>query len=1070
MEPVTNLSPAQLSPDLTPTPHPDQAMPSSPPIQADKLPAEQAITHSPKLNGPAKRGIAAAIAAFEKGPDKSLTPKAHTPILKKSVRALNNTSQPSPTRLKDPVGEPQAPAGDHQASDHKNPDPVVDHNNPTGDEKDLATDPKPLVANAKDPVADQMDSAGDKRHPAGNQPSAPAVKPNQATKALRNEQKPPLKKSEPTPAVKGHPRISNVNAAATTAAATNATAKALLRASVSVRTAPTRTVTKPTANPVHSPTAARRTSLLVNPTKPPLKSAGTAATTTPTAAAANSRKLPANNPAPPGRTAHSSLAPGKKLSTAPGATTNKTTGASPAALATDQSIAELETKLSQAQLDLVSKSEQLATLEAKLEELAKSADAEKEKLKSEIDSLNLKIEELANVAQAEAADSLATLDATKAEREAAKVRAIELEQVVNSHQQNQSDLSAKQAEALSQVEQLEELIGELKKQLEEANASKDAAMAEMSTQHSQELSCKLEEARLEFQAQKATLESRLKQLETDLENSEHETTAKFESTLSEEVRKKTEQVTTQHAEERERLNSLHASQLEAVTREHEAVLRNLRETFEAKVAEAEKAFADLKESTGSLESMLTEQHTQELLSAIEEAKNTVTKELESSISSIKQEHTAALAQLEAEITQVKEAKSALEQEQEKLKDENQALQADKQALEARLTSEIEALQAENATKLDQEYQRAKDELNESNIAQLKAFRQSSQESTDQLLLSHKAELDALKSALQSDFASEKTTIENELSQTKVELSALHSDLSTTRASHQDLSDQIDRLTAELETAKALLAESQAKLNEPVKSDELEELQQLLIKSEETLAEQKAEFERQHEESRLEFEHARGLHSTEITKHIEDRTLLEKELRSLKEQIESDQDRIKISHSLVEELGQTIEQEMKKREQVEDQLRQLQKSPGGQGPHATQNNKISSSTNANLVELHEAHNLKILELENEVDKWKDIAMKKEDETEEMKFRIKFLEDMIQKEDEDDDTEDNQEVEKNLTRDRHDLDHEYRSSSHDDHQLESIINDGDRGVEVENHPKVHASEETSIQNDFAIELAT
>jgi len=75
----------------------------------------------------------------------------------------------------------------------------------------------------------------------------------------------------------------------------------------------------------------------------------------------------------------------------------------------------------------------------------------------------------------------------------------------------------------------------------------------------------------------------------------------------------------------------------------------------------------------------------------------------------------------------------------------------------------------------------------------------------------------------------------------------------------------------------------------------------------------------------------------------------------------------MSQALVQELSQTIEQEMCKKEELETQLKNLHKS-------AESKTGEGNSHNTNLIELHEAHNLKILELTNEVEKWKDVAAK------------------------------------------------------------------------------------------------
>ncbi|KAI9627230.1 hypothetical protein H4Q26_017462 [Puccinia striiformis f. sp. tritici PST-130] len=888
--PITNDNTDRIS---DPPTIPDQQV-SSPTIDADR--ASPALKPS-GTNPPVKRGIAAAIAAFEKGAgDKPTSPRASPAVPLQPTNIDNIANQPTDETPVKPTDETSVKPADEAPIKSADEAPVKP-----------ASASKPLSASK----------------------SASPVKPGSPVK---KEPTAAGKKSEPATA-KAHTRPSGATA----------TTKAPVRPSTATRPPPGRTATKPSAPPALG--ASRRTSIISTATRVPPK------TTTTSAVAA---------------TGHSCTR--KKLSTAPSATIAKTATTKPAAHASSQATAELESKLSQTESQLAAKSEELANLEGRLEEATKSAAAEREKLSAEIESLNAKLEEIANAPQPEASQpepaiSTAEHDAMKADLEAAKVRITELEGLIDSHQKEQVELQNRHSESSSEVAQLEESVKELKQQLEEAIVSKEASIAEAASQHAKELDAKLDEARTEFEAQKSALESQLGELERQTKEVQSEAATQLETTLATELTKKTEEISQKHSEELEELKAQHASQVETLTSEHESALQAY-------------AFAESQDATASSDAARKEEHALELATAIEEAKSIAKEELESSIAALKEEHAAALAKLESELLEAQEAKSAVNNELDELKAQNQAFNAEKQVLEERLSADIEALKTEHALQLEQEYHRAKDELNEAHIDQLKSFRQTSQESTEQLLQSHKAELEAIRSALLSDFASEKATIEAEFEQAKLELSALHSDLLSTQKSKQDHSEKIDRLTGELETARVALAELEAKANEPVKSDELEELQRVLEKTQSDAEDQKLALEKEQAELVANFEHARELHSQETTQHIEEKTLLQKELATFRDRVESADERIKMSQALVDELSQTIEQEMS-----------------------------NGHTNTNLIELHEAHNLKILELTNEVEKWKDIAAKKEDEAEEKQFRIKLLEEMIEKDDDDVDENDN-----------------------------------------------------------------
>jgi len=962
----------QLTPDK-PDPSPNTDNPS---------PAPKPSSTGP--NGPAKRGIAAAIAAFEKGAgEKSTSPKASPAAVKKFTPATTHPKEPSPS---------------------------TDHDPPT------------------------------------NQPSNPSpVKPGPAVK---KELTTAVKKSEPAPPNRAHPRVS---------ATTTATTKPPVRASTSTRTVPTRTATKSSANPAVSPPVpapSRRTSIISTVTRVPPKTTTTSAVATTGAA----RKLPLNTTASIGlRNAQTNLAPGRKLSTAPSATSTKTAPAKPGANASSQATAELENKLSQTELKLAAQTEELTALQARLQEVTESAASAQENLTTEIQRLNAKLEgmEISSQVDVPSTNSADTLDATKADLETAKARITELESLIDTHQKEKADLQNRHSESSSVVAQLEASVKELKEKLDDAVASKEAAIVEVSSQHANELESKLDEARVDFEAKKSALESKLEELERQSQDAQNHAATQLEATLSAELTKNAEEASLKHSEELNAVKTEHASQIETLTNQHESALQSLRETLEAKVAAAEKACAEIEEAAASSDAARKEENAQELAKAVEKAKSVAKEEFESAIAALKEEHNATLAKLETEIAEIKEANSSMNQELEEMKSQNEALNAEKQALEDRLSNELEAVKKEHAAQIQQEYQRAKDELNEGHIDQLKSFRQSSQESTEQLLQSHKAELEAIRSALLSDFASEKATLEAALEQAKLELAASHSDLAANQKSKQDQSSKIDRLTAELETARASVADLEARAKEPVKSDELDELRKALEKANQDAEEQKLLLEKNQDDLIAKFEHAREIHSEETAKHIEEKTLLQKELATIKERLEAGDERVKMSQALVQELSQTIEQEMCKKEELETQLKNLHKS-------AESKTGEGNSHNTNLIELHEAHNLKILELTNEVEKWKDVAAKKEEEAEEKEFRIKLLEQMIEKDDDDADNDDDE----NKTRSNNQEDG--RGFNENATFVNKPPRDGDDQQHDENRSKIHEAEDSSA-NDFGPDLA-
>jgi DNA repair exonuclease SbcCD ATPase subunit len=335
---------------------------------------------------------------------------------------------------------------------------------------------------------------------------------------------------------------------------------------------------------------------------------------------------------------------------------------------------------------LTAQTEELASLQTRLEEVTKNAASEQEKLTAEIQGLNAKLEEIGTSARnnAPSPNSANSLDIVKADLENAKARITELESMVDSHQKAQADLETRHGEISSEVAQLEDSAKQLKQQLDEAIAAKEAAIAEVSSQHAKELESKLDDARIEFEAEKSSLESRLGELERQSQDAQRDSAAQFETTLSAELTRKTEEASQKHAEELEQLNALHASRTEALTNEHESALQSLRTALETRIAEAEKAQAEIQEAAASSDAARKEENAKELTSAVEAAKSTAKEESESIIATLKEEHAAALAKLEAEITEINKSKSGLNKELDELKSQNEAFTSEKQVKYSRL--------------------------------------------------------------------------------------------------------------------------------------------------------------------------------------------------------------------------------------------------------------------------------------------------------------------------------------------------------------------------------------------------
>lgn len=249
---------------------------------------------------------------------------------------------------------------------------------------------------------------------------------------------------------------------------------------------------------------------------------------------------------------------------------------------------------------------------------------------------------------------------------------------------------------------------------------------------------------------------------------------------------------------------------------------------------------------------------------------------------------------------------------------------------------------------------------------------------------------AIKAALRSDFESEKLNINSELNEHKLELGALRSDLAAARQTNAEQSTHIIHLTETLEAAKVSLKESESHVTaQGNDEEELKTLRQALSAVQAELQQTQSTLQETTKELSTKFEHSRERHDTEINQHIEAKTLLQKELLSLKEASENEALRVSMQQTMINEISEENQRETAKRAAVEAELNQLkaQRSSSGDA-HA-------ALTDQKLAELHKAHNAKTAELEGQLEQYKHVAAMAESQALEMKEKYELLEHLIQR---------------------------------------------------------------------------
>ncbi|KAG0146027.1 hypothetical protein CROQUDRAFT_671413 [Cronartium quercuum f. sp. fusiforme G11] len=826
----------------------------------------------------------------------------------------------------------------------------------------------PTPANAKSPPA-----ARTARSTVG--PGALASKRPSITAGSKASLAPPV----PTSTNVANPTLAKSHAAAPRPAP-SAPAAAPLKPNPRVSNV-TRTSNSDTKAPplgTAGPGITRRTSTVPPTAKAPAKTAagnGPAATTkrtVPTTAASGmSGKL----------AGQSATAAAKRLSHGP-----NVTGAKTAAVNGNQTaaVANLEAKLLQAENSLADKTKLLSDVESQLEADAQAATTAQEKLTGEIQALEAKLAQL-NEHSRSFRENSAGLEASKAELATAHARIDELTQAAEAQQTEHAELVRQHAETVAQVSQLTQTVESLKQELTDAQTKHEAAIAELSDQHALEIEAKLTSIREELGSGNSDLLSRLEAAEARAKQVEEESATKYTTDLAEEVTKVSSETTANHTRALEELKSTHSAHVESLTVEHESALQELRERLEAELASSQEKLLALEESLATSVKELEEKHAAGIEAAIEEARLTSEAAHQAKMEVLRQEHAEAILKLEADLTETRTAQSALQIERDEVQTALDQLRAEKVEQQSSHLQQVESLKTEHAIQLKAEFARARDELEGGHIEQLQVFRQTSQETTNQLLSTHAAELEATKAALASDYASERVNIQSELNQVKLELSALRSDLTATRSTNAEQSALIAQLTEELENAKASLkaSESNATVND---SQEFTKLREALANAREESQESRSLLQATTEDLTAKFEHWRERHEVELKQHIEEKTLLQNEITGLKEANQNEAMRIEMQQTMINEITQEMDRETAKREAVELKIKQLQ-------AQAQSSGGVSSGK---LAELHEAHNAKTAELEGQLEQYKHMAAMAETEALEMKEKYELLEHLMQKE--------------------------------------------------------------------------
>jgi chromosome segregation ATPase len=340
--------------------------------------------------------------------------------------------------------------------------------------------------------------------------------------------------------------------------------------------------------------------------------------------------------------------------------------------------------------------------------------------------------------------------------------------------------------------------------------------------------------------------------------------------------------------------------------------------------------------------------------------------------------------------------------------EKERISAELEAQESVYNAKVQTVKDEHGQLLREAFERAKGEAGDAHAQDLQALRENSDGAIEQLRASHQATVEGLKVDHEAALASQAQTFQKQLSNQALELKATSEDLAKAKATINASLQQVESLTVQLDearraaqaTASAADADQNAeimRLNKELSNsrDELSGLNEVFRATQESMQEMsknhQMELEDAGERRTEEASKLRAAHDAEIQSIVADRSNLVTRLSDLEGEVAT----LRAYATPTEAVA----------------------SPKRNGPAPV---PAETVTKEEMLGLHEAHNLKINDLQAQHDKAMralqeqvDAAVTKADEMEQdlarKKMEIMYLE------------QDQEESQDHITRMKDDLEH-------------------------------------------------
>ncbi|PSS37576.1 hypothetical protein PHLCEN_2v592 [Hermanssonia centrifuga] len=631
-----------------------------------------------------------------------------------------------------------------------------------------------------------------------------------------------------------------------------------------------------------------------------------------------------------------------------------------------KAVDDLQNKLSEATASLTAKGETIAELEGQVATLKSSLDETQAELTAKLTAAG-ELEQAKAASEQELATLRESLQQLKDEHGAVNSR---LEAV----QEELATAKAANSEQTELVKSLQAQIESLGEQVEAAKANLEAIRSSSGETETVAAVAAVEhEALLKAKEDLEAIQHEVSRLEEEhagvlAESQEKISTLEAQLARVAALEQELAEVKADRDAQREKASEIELELLEVKDAEDkasddvlrvEARLKSLQQELDTAIADAEAAAtasAAREEEFAQKAEAAAKSHAEELSNAALEYEklSAALKALEDKVAQAhadnEQLKADALAVAEEQRASLAELEKGYQAKEAELASEIERITSELQGQESAYNAKVDAVQAEHSQLLQEAFTKAKSEAGTVHSQDLQALRGESQAAIEQLRVAHQSTVDNLRAEHQAVLDHNVKALEKQLTSQALELNAAREDLAKAKAAYSTLIQESQTAKAQLEEARQLIAsldksdkdEVIARLNKDLANarQEHEVLSDMLQATNDSIREITDNHTRELEET------AKG-RAEEATKL---RTAHEEELSVLTK------DRAELTTRLSDLQGELAT--------LKATLSDPHASPRSNG---TTHARSSSVTREDLQKMHEAHNLKLYDLQAEHDR-------------------------------------------------------------------------------------------------------